>query len=682
MKLKNTYKLWVLAAAVACTATTSTALTLGKARGAVLLGQPLGLTVTIQTEPDEGSADLCFDAEVFYGDVRQESSRVSTAPLRSESGAPTAVRISTTTPIDEPVVTVYLRSGCGIKTSRKYVLLSDLVSDLLPTTAPEAVVRSPRPSARAPSVIEAPTVLTPSPAPGVSKMRKTTEPSALPTAKPTAKIAAVTGSTVVMTPPPQKARLKLSILDLVDIKDPDLKITNELSSLPTDDLGKREAAGALWRSFNKSPQDMAREDVQQRLMLEDVKALREITGKNQRDLQDLGQRLERAEAQRYANPLIYALVGVLALVVAAFIFTVRKMRSGQADMPWWRSNGASHGDDASSTGYLDLNLASSNEVSAGAVKESDTLAPTAAVPKTSSVGSPVDFRDSGLDIDLGLDDPVPPVSATLHPVERKDVVVAMKAIASGGIHRDLTHSLHASLHAINTQEMLDVRQQADFFMTLGQHEEAISLLRGSIKESASSNPLVYLDLLKVLHTLSRKPAFDHYRAEFNEIFTGRVQAYATFAQPSNTLDAYPQICTEISELWGRDGAVEFLEQCMVRRPEDAAEMYFDLDAFRDLLTLHAVASRLDLNAESDSSLMPFSAVRISPLPDLEDAGVLAGDKSLELAEATLPVQAASDVDPTEPLDLDVGRRNQNHNQNLIDFDASGLAVKPPPRGHK
>ncbi len=674
MKLKNSNQLWVLSAVMACAATTSSALTLGRARGAILLGQPLGLTVAIQTDAEEASADLCFDADVYYGDIRQGSSRVSIAPLRSESGAPTAVRITTTTAIDEPIVTVYLRSGCGVKTSRKYVLLSDLASDLAPMTAADVPARVDRTVVQTPSIVSTPVAAKTNTEPAPDRVRKSKSANNTGQTAPAAKPAMHPVTAIAKAASRPKSRLKLSILDLVDIKDPDLKLSNELSTLPSEDLAKRDAASALWRSLNKSTDEIIQDEARQKLLAADVKSLQEVSGKNQRDVQELAKRLERSESQRYSNPVIYILAGLLALAAAALIYVFSKMRSRQSDLPWWRSDSFADSDEAVSVGHLDLNLESRSPT--GPVTAGDTVAQ--ASPKPRPVSPPLDFSNSGLDIDLGLDDPVIPAPQVSLPADRKEIAIAVKNSAPGGIHRDLSQSLHASLHAINTQEMLDVRQQADFFMTLGQHEEAISLLEGSIRENEASNPLVYLDLLKVLHTLSRKPAFDHFRSEFNDIFTGRVHAYATFGQPGNTLDAYPQICAEISEQWGTEGAVDFLEQCMVRRLEDSAEMYFDLDAFRDLLTLHAVASRLNLNSISDSGLLPFSAVRASAVPDVAIADTDAAALSLAITESTMPVEVVVPVSPVAPVDLDLSLGEHN----LIDFDASGLMANPPTREGK
>ena len=668
MKQKNTKKHLVFGVAMVCVATTSVALTLGRARGAVMLGQPLNVTVAVQADSDDAAADLCFDADVYYGDIRQEASRVSVVPVRQESGAPTAVRISAVAPIDEPIVTVYLRSGCGQKTSRKYVLLSDLASDISPALPGETVVRPARVSqsevtsaaVAVASVVSTQAVIGKS---GSSKSPLATKSQSTVKVNPDVFRPALARKPAA----PSKSRLKLSILDLVDINDPSLKLSNELSSQPSEDPQKRNEAVALWRSLNTSPQDLMKEDTQIKALSEDLKSLRDISAKNQKELQELSGRLQQAEAERYANPLVYILGGLLVMAGLALVGLFLKLRNSAGDSPWWRSE-SPHDDN-------DGQIAHASEPGVVAplssVSSSVVAMDTVVSPRTSVEPPAVeDFSNSGLDIDLDLDSPAPVGLQAPQPVQRKDLAAAVIAKSTGGLsaHRDMSQSMHASLHAINTQEMLDVRQQADFFMTLGQHEEAISLLEGSIRENETSNPLVYLDLLKVLHTLSRKPAFDQYRDEFNEIFTGRVQAYATFGQPGNSLDAYPQICSEISELWGAEAAVEFLEQCMVRRPEDAPDMYFDLDAFRDLLLLHGVASRISLNQITDSGLMPFSAVKMAVNPEVEEISLLVMPEGM--SEMTMPVHPVEPIGHELAVDLDLS----NDDHNLIDFDASGLSV--------
>jgi hypothetical protein len=99
---------------------------------------------------------------------------------------------------------------------------------------------------------------------------------------------------------------------------------------------------------------------------------------------------------------------------------------------------------------------------------------------------------------------------------------------------------------------------------------------------------------------------------------------------------------------------------MVRARDAAAEVRFDLEAFRELLLLHALVTRL--SGETTSGVAPFSAAKAAePLtvpsadtgPAPVDAALLAMDIDLDLSES---------VPATD---------------NLIEFDASGLSVIPP-----
>ncbi|MCY7305278.1 MAG: hypothetical protein LH632_03840, partial [Rhodoferax sp.] len=128
MRTKKTRLLaWLLLAV----AIDSHALTLGRMRGAALLGQGLDVTVQVQTDPDESASTLCLEADVFHADTRQDPGRVQLSFDAPAAGQPVTVRIVSASAIDEPVVTVYLRAGCAQKTTRRYVLLSDIATEQL-----------------------------------------------------------------------------------------------------------------------------------------------------------------------------------------------------------------------------------------------------------------------------------------------------------------------------------------------------------------------------------------------------------------------------------------------------------------------------------------------------------------------------------------------------------------------
>ena len=161
------------------------ALTLGNLSGSALIGRTLNLTVQVRAEPGAASESQCTQVDVFHAENRLDRSAVQsswqTLDTQSASGV---LRILTTVPVDEPVVSVSIKAGCTDKTERKYVLLADMPTDL-PSVAssPAAFGRSDRntttAAAEAPGVMPAPALL---PAPRLSPA--TAPPVGMPASKP------------------------------------------------------------------------------------------------------------------------------------------------------------------------------------------------------------------------------------------------------------------------------------------------------------------------------------------------------------------------------------------------------------------------------------------------------------------------------------------------------------------
>lgn len=633
----------------------SNALTLGRARGAAILGQPLEITVPVQLATDEDSASLCFETDVYYGENRQESSRVTLTTDAAASGQPMVVRIASRLPVDEPVVTLYVRSACGIKASRKYVLLADLVSE--PAAATATPVRPSLPAAVPPLVAVVPEgkpaeTGTPAkvgkaasgPRAAAAELSKAARPAA-PSA--VAVVPKVSGSS--------RARLKLAPLDLSQDWDPNLKTSPDLISTPTEDADKRMAAAALWRSLNLTPEEVMRDAARLQGLEQNVQKLGDLTAQNQRQMQTLMARLEKADAQKYANPLVYGLVAAVLALAGLLLWGWRRWRDADAGAPWWRGDAENEPESASASVAQSAAVSS---VDTGPLPATQQDAPRRPELRTQPRAPTVQALAS-VDIDLQLDDETLPSAAA--PISRTAPMVRTPAhdrtpSRMAGL-RDFHSSMSGSLRSVNTQEVLDVRQQAEFFMTLGQHDDAIALLEGNIRDNTESNPLVYLDLLNALHTLSRKEAFDRYRDEFNAVFTGQVPMYAQFSQPGRGLDAYPELCAHIASLWPSKAALEFIEKCMVREANTAAVVNFDLEAFRELLLLHAVLTRL--SEVSESAMMPFSAAKAA-----------APEASPETDAA--PVSAAPMQVDFEISDIELPSNN------LIEFEAPDLSITPPP----
>ena len=107
----------------------SMAVSLGRSSGATLLGRPLDVTVQLELDSADAGAPYCVEAEVFYADDRIAASRVQASLERSTSAQDARIRIRVARPVDEPVVTLYVRAGCVQRSEKRYVLLADVATE-------------------------------------------------------------------------------------------------------------------------------------------------------------------------------------------------------------------------------------------------------------------------------------------------------------------------------------------------------------------------------------------------------------------------------------------------------------------------------------------------------------------------------------------------------------------------
>jgi hypothetical protein len=625
---------WFVATLILISAVDASAVTLGRAHGVVVVvGRPLELLVTVEFAADEDATPdiraMCYSADVLFGDSQVASRNVQMQVTAGATPQIHTVRISTTSLVDEPTVSINLQVGCIRKTTRRYVLLAEMLSEL----APDAPVT-------AASSVASAAVAARQPAPA-------TEVAVQSDSKPKVRKhrSGSNGSQLKLSGVPLDAAQAHS----------STKASRKAEALAMEELQKRVDALDQWKMTMPAAAESAQIQARVQAFEGDLKGLHALTLKNQQSLQLVAADLERVQSgARDGNLLLYALSGVLALCVAVVAWLVFRVRNAYGDAsPWWSAQAK------------EPKLA--EPVQPEAIPRD--MSALATYPLTAHGGEsrPVSADATGksdVDIDIGLG---------------ADGFVAMgtkpvSADRSGFRHsekQDFSLSSVTTLRSVNTKEMLDVRQQAEFFMALGQHDEAVKLLEGSINQSQEANPLVILDLLKIFHSLGRRSEFDHYRQEFNQQFTGQVQGYSNFMQEGHGLDTYEEICQEIAALWPTDDAMDYIEQCLVRTEEDDPDQGFDLEAFRDLLMLHGVLKRL--GSSYDADLTPFSTTRNLNAP------VSVPDTFVEtpISERTQEYAPTATADPhagVGSVDLDL---TEPSSDDLIDFDISSFTLDAP-----
>lgn len=638
----------IFAIAMLFASLTSSAMTLGRPSGSVLMGQPLDLSVPIQLDVDEAASALCFEADVFYGDTKQGVSRAEVRRAQTAQAHSAYVWVWSALAVDEPVVTVYLRSGCDHKVTRRFVLLSEMPSEtvVIVNGAPDPV-KAPRNAGR----------------PAANLITENGLQSALAPASDAALVKQGNRAPVQNI---RRPHLKLSSRNLTEERTPSMAFSTQLPVVELADDKKRDEAALLWRSLNTTFPDIVDAERRRQLMETDLKGLQLAISKNRMALQELSDRLENAETQRYTNPLVYGLAFASVLFGLGLAYLLLKMRD-VGIKPWWRYEGLSaeadqvrvakktHGAEAAGVKAILKKGGGIESVKPSGDNFNEVAAPRGAEDRH-LMEKPAAVAHAGFTV--------------VAPGEHQPGADTSIAPVSG--HVDFTHSLTSTLRALSTQEMLDVRQQAEFFMTLGQHDEAIGLLKNSADGSVEANPLVYLDLLRVLHTLGRKTEYDHYRTDFNALFSGRVPPYADFNQSGEGLEGYPEVCHMVESLWPSAEAIDYIEKNLVRNMGEGSEGGFDLEAFRDLLMLHGMAKRIDLISES--GFMPFSAAKVNS-PDVTAASSYSLPDISPEAEIIAPVSGQVDA---VSVDLDLSE----HHGNLINFDAVDLMLPPESNASK
>ena len=278
-----------LGVVLAGTALGSAALSLGRARGAAWIGQPLELVVPVQIDPGQADGALCAEAEVFHGEIKQERAQVQVTA--TDVADTFHLKVNSSALVDEPVVTIYLSAGCTQKFSRKYVLLADYPTE---AAAPQGLAQ-PKPVQKAltPSLVQR-KELAKTEVPSLAKQAKNPQESTGKVEKP---------AEAANTADAGKPRLRLDPMEMLN---------ERVKSLEANKPGVPPS------------EDAARNSKRMDLLQRDMKILLDQAAKNDASLSALRERLERAESDRVPAEIVYGLAALLLLCLAALALVWNK----------------------------------------------------------------------------------------------------------------------------------------------------------------------------------------------------------------------------------------------------------------------------------------------------------------------------------------------------------------------
>lgn len=664
-------------------AATGMAVSLGRSQGPALVGRALDISIQAMLDGSENFANACLGAEVFYADNRVENSRVRVFLEKTGPGQQALIRVRASAVVDEPVVTVLVRAGCGSPMEKRYVLLADLAPQQASAAPASPSVPSRERVAALPTPVDAPVVL------ADGKQRPVTarpQPQGVRSATPGAPAQT---RVAVRAPVKPVARLTLEPLDLTLELPPQLRVSRDLLSLPTASAEQRAMAAAMWKALTAEPVDVLRDAGKMNAMESDLRRLSAETRINREALATLQGQLQQ---QHDARVWLYAFIAglILALLTAAYAWRRRRVAFGAnyPDGPWWRrknagemnwfarDTGAYANDHADSfPADSDLLYLASQDREEGAQRKGDT--PLQPAPKAPAYPPP--------------------------PVSRRDRL-------------DFALSMPHTPRAVKAEELFDVQHQAEFFISIGKHEQAVAVLHSHISEEVQTSALVYLDLFSLYHQLKRREDFERLRVEFDRLFNADLPPFESYSGTGPGLEAYQAALSRIVSLWPTPKVLEVIEESVFRKPGSRAEA-FGLEAYRELLFLYGIAKEIVQSQPQHAageSLLDFD---LPSLPAADPTGLarqggsgeLVGRRAIQLLSATcdddhevafpcLRAEAVLDIDlsmlemdgpiltaglpaglaPAPKTPVPAALTDGFGDFNLIDFEVSGSSPSPSP----
>jgi hypothetical protein len=156
---------------------------------------------------------------------------------------------------------------------------------------------------------------------------------------------------------------------------------------------------------------------------------------------------------------------------------------------------------------------------------------------------------------------------------------------------------------VGVQELIDVHDKADFFLALGQHDQAVAVMEAHVHDQVETSALAWMDLLEMYHSLGRQADYERLRSEFGERFAVTVPDFEHFDQPTGSLENYGRALSRIVALWPSQRVMTVIEESIFRKPGLAGAEPFTLEAYRELVLLYNIAR--DIAPTDDSLGMPL-----------------------------------------------------------------------------
>ena len=630
-RMRRFLKAVLVGSAVCLPAVSSYAIGFVRVASPSFLGQPLDFAATIHLDPEETLERACVSASVDAGDIRIPAEQVRVALQRAADAADRIVRVTTARKLDEPIVNVQITVGCAAPVSRRFTAFLDPPALRLAqvgdgdATAASAMPEPADPKTEGAHATDA--VLAASRAPTASTRapieaarsradRPRRTPRSSTAERSPASTTRLAGAATAATPrrgpganrfdvrapklagasrlqleaaPTLRARVASAPADRSATAPNTTAATAAAAALASELVAKSAAVETLEATLAKERERLQGLETSLSQLTAETRAMRQT-------MASLQARLQQAEAERHASPLVVVL-GAACALLAAMVAGGAWLASARRRPRWWDAPQQPAGVEPAAARHAAP--APSRQPSApgpidepiDALAEADADEPfvyrpprlpaaaatTTSEPHASSIG--------GLEVTTVLD---PGFLARLH---------ASEAAANAAMERDAAIDRAAAEPAPLTMEsLIDLDQQIEFFLVLGRDEAAIERLSSHLRRGDDASPLLHFRLLEIHRRRGEERAYVRIAEALHQRFGAPAPRWSppTDAGPSDEaigLESHAAAVAAIEAAWPTPvEAMQTIDAALFRRRP--ADPMLDGPACRELLFLYSVARDL------------------------------------------------------------------------------------------
>ncbi|MCY7318845.1 MAG: hypothetical protein LH617_08980 [Ramlibacter sp.] len=368
--------------------------------------------------------------------------------------------------------------------------------------------------------------------------------------------------------------------------------------MPAVDPAHRAAATALWRVLNAQPQDLLRTSERLRSLEGELSSLRGVATRHRNEISSAREALQNAKTQRHTHLLLAAVLAVLAGGAAAFLWHRTRRSTAPAADSTWHPSGHADGDL-----WVDDRL----EPAAFTAEPEPKTPATVLVPHAPEVVVPL------IAVLVAVPVAVPVASRTAGPVwdpvatRHRDVVPDAPMLTP--LEFTLPDAPAAPSPIVQPDQSVGLRvdslqgaqQQAEFFGSLGQYDEAIAVLSEYIDAASEKPVLAFLELFRIYHGIGKRVEYEELQSRFRKAFGADVAGFSEFRQETLELEAYQVAMMRVSSSWATADGQDIIEELLFKRPPTPRDV-MSLQAYRDLLWLYALGHDIVNGNQSPAGL--------------------------------------------------------------------------------